>query len=788
MDVAAHARRRKACDFCVSRKIKCDGLKPTCSNCTLYGVACAITAVSSGRRRAPLRSVQHEQVASPASQPDRVDALEARLGNIESHLAQLADATLLTPEVSCRPEASECNSLQPASQGPVREQLELPSLPELLPVVDSYFQNYNRLTPLFDEPTFMRMLLDWYSSPSKRTVVSWAAINVVLAISFRILDDLSMEDPRLSSCVRNVQSTMADLMTWQEDLLGIQVLLGLVVIFQGGPDPQLAIVLIGSAIRLVQRMRLPSKQALIGHSPAVALHRNRIFWIAYILDRDLALRARAPCAQLDSETDIDVPDEDPDDGIDIFYSPNGSVRFNYLRTRVQLAFIQGKVHDVLYSRRAQSLTQQQRLASIARVKGMLFDWHKKIPEEFQQAETIGHLPQMSIQFLTNMYFRHLECLFRIRSVFLFDEAWINRVVCYLSPAVIEIRDDEADSEVMRSNLPPLPNGWAECVNYCRHCLTLSHLSQQTEHSFWLTTCGSSSCLIILIVNMIEFPDHESVAADRDRIDRGREIFEQRKSPQRQEHCDMLAVADQLDRRARGQVKRIARSHAAEFSGLVDDELLAWATTSSPHTRPTPSSPPLSKLTAEFPADVKTLVKPAPDRPGDEHDRGFQRYSTTKLTNVMSMHDLNRRLQQVRVKPFPFTSQFARRLPSTKDPNLSGICVTAMDPGGLVDSRAHAHQKPAVRAMFTVINALLPFLRRFTTEVRRSADSARDLVELSVGDEFKGVRGYHIGVRAAESALVCKDTTKLDVLWAACWGWAGLADHETVLKNANAKTD
>ncbi|KAK7402889.1 hypothetical protein QQX98_011374 [Neonectria punicea] len=119
-------------------------------------------------------------------------------------------------------------------------------------------------------------------------------------------------------------------------------------------------------------MQLPSKQALIGHSPAAALNRRRIFWIAYILDRDLALRAKAPCAQLDSETDIEIPEEDPEDGIGIFYSPQGNVRFNYFRTRVQLAFIQGKAHDILYSRRAQNLTQQ-RLANIARLKTMLYD-------------------------------------------------------------------------------------------------------------------------------------------------------------------------------------------------------------------------------------------------------------------------------------------------------------------------------------------------------------------------------------------------------------------------------
>lgn len=249
--------------------------------------------------------------------------MEARLANIESHLAQLATAQpsaveSLSQEVHQTTHASTSNlgatncpeswgtspvnmwndavpanpscigfSLQ-STQGDLmntKRQPELPPLPELLPIVDNYFQNYNRLTPLFDEPTFMRMLLDWYSFPSKRSVVPWAAINVVVAISFHIIDDMDMDDPRLALCVRNVQSVMADLMTWSEDLLGVQVLLGLLIVFQGCTDPQLAIGLVGSVTRLAQSMRLPSKQALIGHSPAEALRRCRIFWIAYIVDR-----------------------------------------------------------------------------------------------------------------------------------------------------------------------------------------------------------------------------------------------------------------------------------------------------------------------------------------------------------------------------------------------------------------------------------------------------------------------------------------------------------------------
>ena len=61
--------------------------------------------------------------------------------------------------------------------------------------------------------------------------------------------------------------------------------------------------------------------------------------------------------------------------------------------------------------------------------------------------------------------------------------------------------------------------------------------------------------------------------------------------------------------------------------------------------------PLTKLLARFPDNVEELVKPAADKPEEVHDRGFQRYGTSKLVNVIFMQDLNKRLQAVR-SPIP----------------------------------------------------------------------------------------------------------------------------------------
>lgn len=163
--------------------------------------------------------------------------------------------------------------------------LELPPLPELLPAIDNYFDNYNRYIPLFDQLAFMRMVLEWHSSPANQLVIPWAAINVVLAISYRVLDDTSMQDVRLIRCLRNVRSATAKLMAYNKDFLGVQTLLGMVILFQSTPDPQFSIVLIGSAMRLVQSMGLPSQRSLTGVSSSEALRRHSLFWISYIFDR-----------------------------------------------------------------------------------------------------------------------------------------------------------------------------------------------------------------------------------------------------------------------------------------------------------------------------------------------------------------------------------------------------------------------------------------------------------------------------------------------------------------------
>lgn len=174
--------------------------------------------------------------------------------------------------------------------GPGPDALSLPPIEEILPVVDHYFVTYNTVIPLFHQPTFMKMLNAWYNHGNSRDKPTWAAVQIVMALGYRTprpgtLETAPSQVHMANQCLRNAQSIVSELVTREEDLLGIQILLGIVMLFQNSRDPKPASVIIGTAVRLAHRLQLHSNDATQYFTPDEAEQRSRVFWIAYTLDK-----------------------------------------------------------------------------------------------------------------------------------------------------------------------------------------------------------------------------------------------------------------------------------------------------------------------------------------------------------------------------------------------------------------------------------------------------------------------------------------------------------------------
>ncbi|CAH0028183.1 unnamed protein product [Clonostachys rhizophaga] len=330
-----------------------------------------------------------------------LEQLEARLARIESLTRNLSgDSSSGQPQRNhINPSIGDGNYMTPGSNGSINgtgavvetdssphnsshtscnnaSQLQLPSLETMMPTLELYFRHYNSAIPLFDEKEFMRMVHGW---SYLRSPAEWAAINVVLALGYRVIESRPMECPEVAICFANIRSILMEMMMRTEDFLGLQVLLGTVLLYQGTSrslQHKDTPMLMGAAARLVEILRLNSRSETKGAPHTVALHRSRLFWIAYILDKDSAAHFGVSPILLDSGTDHVPPSPNPSDGVGNITTLDGTTSLNFLHHRVQLAHIEALAYDWLH---------KENSSMIARLRGI-----------------IPHFPQMSTEHLNSI--------------------------------------------------------------------------------------------------------------------------------------------------------------------------------------------------------------------------------------------------------------------------------------------------------------------------------------------------------------------------------------------------
>ncbi|KXX76234.1 WW domain-containing oxidoreductase [Madurella mycetomatis] len=165
-----------------------------------------------------------------------------------------------------------------------------------------------------------------------------------------------------------------------------------------------------------------------------------------------------------------------------------------------------------------------------------------------------------------------------------------------------------------------------------------------------------------------------------------------------------------------------------------------------------------------PEKLEFLARPAPDDASvaDNASHGFCRYATAKLAVVTWGHALNRRLE--------------------KDPKLSRITATIINPGNLADSRAlrvNTPQKMVVLSKF-VLQPLRPVLRLMDPTLRKSAEAGVDVARLATNIAHPGERGYFTLLNRDESSAESRDEARQDVLWTRSAQWAGVRSQDSPL--------
>lgn len=477
--------------------MRCDRTRPHCSHCIAYAVDCTYLSPSrKARARKRHDSTKNDDNTSQVNSrlrnlEDLVQQLSARVISAEQHDGTQVQRQTQQPEESLITTTSLPTFAISDHGGndfvtKVSVSMDLPPMGHVFPIIKLYMETYNTVLPLFHAKSFLNQVYHFYNLPlSQRDPVVWAAINVVLALAHQhdLVDscDTKHNTELLLHYLEKAQSVLSTIVLGDTYLLNIQVLVGMVLLIQTSHDLTHALVLLGTTLRLAHKMRLHDRTASMHLDAAAARERTCVFWIAYILDKDVSLRAKQPSIQLDDDIDLDLPlssrhmidgttiGQDIDAACGIITTIDGVAEMSYLVARVQLAAVEGGVYDYLYSTRSRKRSSEERASALQSLVQALDTWKASIPLEFNIHMDPGTVSTHTLRSLALLHATSLACTTVINQANAWNDVWMNGIHRYVS----------------EGTMPILPPQWEIMVDEARHfTFLLGALPVYNQWSFW----------------------------------------------------------------------------------------------------------------------------------------------------------------------------------------------------------------------------------------------------------------------------------------------------------------
>ncbi|TEA22425.1 Fusaridione A cluster transcription factor fsdR [Colletotrichum sidae] len=375
----------------------------------------------------------------------------------------------------------------------------LPPKHEALSLLKDYFENFNCMFPLFHQPTFMHLVERQYSNDPYEGTGWWASLNCALAFAhrLRVMSNLvpQEEDEKAWGYMKNALGTFAELTMRNTDLLSVQALLGMALFMQGTPNPQPTFVLIATAIRLSHSIGLHKKGTGFNLNPIEIEQRKRVFWIAYMLDKDLCLRAGRPPAQDDDDMNVELPDADPEDNIGNIPLADGRGKMNLFRVICEFATIESKVYSRLYSTKATKQSSGELLNTIGELDQELEEWKDSIPIDFRPEHEIQASHTPLILHVVMLHLTYYNCLTTIHRMSVHHGYWTSRLSNY---AIQGLNAKPLNPRVFSSA--------ALCTAAARASISLlKYMPQGDSSSVWLILYFPVSALMTLFGNILQNP-------------------------------------------------------------------------------------------------------------------------------------------------------------------------------------------------------------------------------------------------------------------------------------------
>ena len=400
---------------------------------------------------------------------------------------------------------------------------QLPPKNEAISLLKDFFENFNCMFPLFHQPTFMHLVERQYSRDPYEGSGWWASLNVALAIAhrLRVMSNLvpQEEDEKAWGYLKNAMAVCTELTLRNTDLLSVQALLGMALFLQGTPNPQPSFFLVAAAIRSSHSIGLHKRGSGFNLNPVEIEQRKRVFWIGYMLDKDLVLRSGRPPVQDDDDMNVELPSADPDDNIGNIPLADGKGKVNLFRLMCEFSTIESKVYKQLYSTKASKQSDGELLNTIGELDSQLEEWKDSIPVDFRPEHEIKASHTPLILHVVFLHFAYYNCLTTIHRMSVHHGYWTSRLSNYaiqglnarplnprvFSSAALCVSAARASIHLIKY----VPQGDFSCVWY-ENCLVLNCSIANYDR---LVLYFPVSALVTLFGNILQNPQDPRARSD-----------------------------------------------------------------------------------------------------------------------------------------------------------------------------------------------------------------------------------------------------------------------------------
>ncbi|KAE8167573.1 fungal-specific transcription factor domain-containing protein [Aspergillus tamarii] len=472
---------------------------------------------------------------------------------------------------------------------------QLPPKAITLQLVGEYFGSFNRVIPLFDEATFTRLVDKQFGWNPDENPSWWASLNVVLASAYREraqkLPDGSEEWKKSMGHIRNALNVVVEFFMRAADLLAVQAMLGLALLFQNTPNPQPLFMFAAAAMRLSQSIGLHRNQTL-GLSPSHIEERRRTFWVAFILDADISHRTGRPPVQDVNDFDTPLPSKLPHDGLGILNFHG--VHLDYFHLLARFSLIQRRLYDRLYTASVQTKTARDLIRELRTSEKDLLEWRASFGKHYDSQMAFSNATDYHLQHILRLDFAYHCCYSKLYQLCILA----RRSMAHATQALEDFPAlDKVINEILLRSL--------ECARSAVHLI--KHVSIFGPCFVWGVIYFPAAASMTLLSNLLTNTSHPHAMSDLAMAQETINLLSEVSSEEPGTYVDyILELCSELKSAAKKAVNQADQNNSQRSMGHLNNTQPSTNETEDPASGL--AIPPHPGLVASQSGDVNTILQ------------------------------------------------------------------------------------------------------------------------------------------------------------------------------------